>query len=114
MIIKPSNTLAEIQEAFRAKFPYLKIEFYHSPHKAGEGSPPKEQLDSAIRIGELSGAVQQADIKIDGAIQVKTLEQHLSEQFGLNAQVFRRSGRLWLQTTKTDDWTLAMQNEHGE
>jgi hypothetical protein len=29
-------------------------------------------------------------------------------------QVFRQSGRVWLETTRTDDWTLAEQNKQGE
>jgi hypothetical protein len=31
----------------------------------------------------------------------------------MNIQVFRRSGMLWLQTSATDDWTLATQELKG-
>jgi hypothetical protein len=44
---------------------------------------------------------------------VTDFENALMDQFGLSAQVFRRSGNLWLETTITDYWTLKQQNEHG-
>jgi hypothetical protein len=44
---------------------------------------------------------------------VAELERLFVENFGLNAQVFRRSGTLWLQTSATDNWTLAEQNRKG-
>ena len=44
---------------------------------------------------------------------VTDFENALMDQFGLSAQVFRRSGNIWLETTITDYWTLKQQNEHG-
>jgi len=37
----------------------------------------------------------------------------LMDRFGLAAQVFRKSGRVWLETIRTDNWTLNDQNKHG-
>jgi hypothetical protein len=30
------------------------------------------------------------------------------------AQVYRKSGKIWLETTVTDSWTLEEQNKQGE
>ena len=44
---------------------------------------------------------------------VAKLEADFRVHFGLNAQVFRRAGKNWLETTSTDSWTLEKQNEFG-
>lgn len=46
-------------------------------------------------------------IDISGHVPVKALENQFFRLLGLNVQVFRRSGNLWLETTTTDHWTLA-------
>ena len=50
---------------------------------------------------------------IEPTMTVASFEQTLLNQFGIAAQVFRKSGNLWLETTMTDQWSLAQQNEHG-
>ena len=50
---------------------------------------------------------------LSDGMTVTDFENALMDQFGLSAQVFRRSGNLWLETTITDYWTLKQQNEHG-
>ncbi|MBK6949217.1 MAG: hypothetical protein IPH16_15200 [Haliscomenobacter sp.] len=44
---------------------------------------------------------------------VREFEQAFYDTYGLNVQVFRRSGNIWIQTTATDSWTLAEQNRKG-
>ena len=34
----------------------------------------------------------------------------MRDRFGLHVQVFRRSGKTWLQTIRTDNWTLGQQD----
>jgi hypothetical protein len=45
---------------------------------------------------------------------VEELEKSFLVKFGLNVQVFRKSGKSWLETTITDKWTLEKQNTQGE
>jgi hypothetical protein len=45
---------------------------------------------------------------------VSNLEQKFRDVYGLSVQVFRRSGKAWLETTFTDGWTLEEQNSQGE
>ena len=47
------------------------------------------------------------------SMTVGQLEKAFRERFGLNMQVSRKSGPVWLETTVTDKWTLRQQNEHG-
>jgi len=36
------------------------------------------------------------------------------ESLGLFAEVFRKSGNVWIETSLTNDWTLQQQNLEGE
>lgn len=64
-------------------------------------------------IAEAQKKITEGSIEITGEMKVRELERALGKLFPLRAQVFRRSGNIWLETTMTDDWTLAQQNEHG-
>jgi hypothetical protein len=40
-------------------------------------------------------------------------ESNFSEHFDVNAQVLRKSGRIWLQIIMTHDWILSAQEHKG-
>lgn len=114
MIIKDSKTIQEIQKEFNQKFPFLKIEFYKKAHSAKEGSPDSQKWDSDKTIKVIREIHNTGDLSIKGDQKISELEANLLEQYGLNAQVFYKSGNLWLQTTATDEWTLKQQNDRAE
>ncbi len=114
MLISDDIKLKEIRETFSAKFPYLKLEFYNVHHVAGEGSPPKQLLDVERKIGDVRSVHNTGELQISGNMKVRTLVEEFYKKYGLNVQVFRKSGDLWLQTISTDDWTLSEQNRRGE
>jgi hypothetical protein len=109
MLIQDEKKLRKIQQEFREKFPFLKIEFYEpNGHKA-----ERKPLDPESTIGEVRTVHTEGDISIHGNVKVKTLEETFAKNYGLHVQVFRLSGNLWLQTTSTDDWSLHEQNRKG-
>lgn len=110
IIINKNEKLKDIQQQFQEHYPFLKIEFYKKAHEEGQGSAPKTHLDNNLTIGEVQKTNKEGLLHIRAITKVAELENDLVEQFGLSAQVFRKSGNVWLQTTKTDDWTLAEQN----
>ena len=114
MIIKDSKKIVDIQREFNDKFPYLKIEFYTKEHAAGDGSKDKEKIDPEVLVSEVRSIHTSGDLSINGHLKVSSLENSFAKDYGLNAQVFRKSGGLWLQTTSTDDWTLTEQNDHAK
>ena len=114
MIITDSKKISQVQNEFNDKFPYLKLEFYSKAHAEGEGSRDKERIDSTKTVGEVRSIHNTGDLSINGHLKVSSLEQAFANDYGLNVQVFRRSGGIWLQTTSTDHWTLTEQNEHGK
>ena len=114
MLITDDKKIADIQREFNAKFPNLKLEFYSEHHETHEGSSQNQLLDSKKTIGEIRNIHKTGDISVNGHLKVSTLEQMMYEKYGLNVQVWRKSGSIWLQTTSTDDWTLTEQNERGK
>lgn len=109
--INKGKTINSIQEEFQKHFPYLKIEFYNHAHSQGEGSLKKNTLNSNLTIEAVQKRELSDTIKINGLTKVGDLESTFAKNFGLSVQVFRKSGKLWLQTTATDNWTLAEQNQ---
>ncbi len=114
MIIKDSKTIKEIQNEFNNKFPFLKIEFYKKAHSAKEGSPDSMKWDAEKSIESIRKVHNSGDLSIADDQKISELEAKFLEQYGLNVQVFYKSGNLWLQTTATDEWTLKQQNERAE
>ena len=110
IFIDKSKKLSEIQNEFQKRFPYLKIEFYKMAHGEGEGSPKEGILNTDLTIEQVLDKDVAGSIKIQGLMTVAELESTFKKTFGLSAQVFRKSGSIWLQTSATDHWTLTEQN----
>ena len=113
ILINDMRTISEVQHEFTQEFPFLKLEFFDAPHKE-EKALPKSKMFShdkklvACRKQHLDGKVE--IVKDD---KVSDLENKLWKNFGLSAQVFRKSGNLWIETSLTDSWTLEQQNLEG-
>ena len=114
MTITDNKTIKDIQAEFNNKFPYLKIEFYAHEHGEREGSPNTDKLGDTLTIGDARTKMNEGDLSINANQKVSTLEQNFHDAYGLNVQVFRKSGDIWLQTIATDSWTLHKQNDKGE
>jgi hypothetical protein len=114
LCIEPTSKISDIQKAFNNVFPFLKIEFFNNRSYARSGFSAKKMLPSNTMIGEVQPATGPGNIQVTGKMKVSELESWFREKFGLAAQVFRRSGNLWLETTITDNWTLDQQNNHGK
>jgi hypothetical protein len=114
ILINDKKTIETIQKEFNLRFPYLKIEFFSRPHKIGEGSSKKIIKSTNQTLGECRKVHKDGQIKIVPQMKVSELEQMLTYVYGLSVQIFRKSGKSWLETTVTDGWTLEEQNKEGE
>jgi hypothetical protein len=112
--INRSKSIASIQEAFQSHFSYLKIEFFNSKHLIGEASSKENVIGGLVAISDINPEIKSGELALLPNLKVGELEQLFAEKFGLSVQVFHKSGRIWLQTTRTDDWTLVEQNRHAE
>jgi hypothetical protein len=112
--ISDQTQIQQIQEEFNRCFPYLRLEFFSRPHKPGASSSKKQMKGNVKSIGECRTIHKKGRLSISPVMTVNDLEQVFSETYGLSVQVFRKSGKVWLETTATDGWTLEEQNRQGE
>jgi hypothetical protein len=109
--VNKDKKLIEIKKEFQKRFPYLKLEFYSEQHGLEEGSPKGKTMNEALTIGQVQSKEASGSFALTGLTTVANLEDAFAQCFGLSVQVFRKSGKLWIQTSKTDHWTLAEQNQ---
>jgi hypothetical protein len=80
----------------------------------GKGSAKNKMIHNATQIGDIQKIKNVHTIAVESNFSVSNLEQKFENELGLFIQVFRKSGNVWLETSATDSWTLAEQNEEGE
>lgn len=112
--IVDSKKLSVLQEEFNTIFPYLKIVFFLKSHKPGGESAKEFMKHFNKSLGTFRTIKNTDKITIAPEMTVVDLEQKFYEVYGLGVQVFRKSGKVWLETTVTDGWTLQEQNFQGE
>lgn len=114
ILIDDASRLCDIQKEFSKHFPYLKLEFF-GPQPEQEKVFTRKNLitDTRQTLGDVRHLHCLGHISIYGHLKVSTLEQNFRENYGINVQVFRKSGNIWLETTVTDDWTLSKQDRKG-
>lgn len=106
LTINDTTTISQAQEAFRAAFPFLKLEFFLGEVNAANRIASGDTLLSSVASKFTAG-----EMIIHSNEKVATVERIMQERFGLNAQVLRKSGNVWLVTSATDDLSLSEQNK---
>ena len=114
IIINDHRKVFAIQEEFNTAFPYLKLEFFSKPSKAGGTSTKKLVNHGNKTLGECRNIHNKGTVTITPTMTVVDLEERFNDVYGLGIQLFRKSGKVWLETTVTDGWTLEEQNHQGE
>lgn len=111
--IDDNKSISAVQKEFSDAFPYLRLEFFSKPHKYGAVSERRDVLDHKTKLKECR-LKEEGSLEIQPEMTVSDLEKLFQNKYRLFVQVFRRSGKLWLETTATDSWTLKYQNEQGQ
>lgn len=108
--IAPDRIIGDVQTDFSTSFPGLKIVFFSKPHRLYKGSAAKFMVqDRDMQLQLLSPMMKAGPVLILPDTPVKQLEAVFEVEYGLHVQVFRKSGRTWLETSVTDDLTLEQQ-----
>ncbi len=113
MIIDKQKTIATVKAEFTSLFPGLKIEFFDQAHGNSEGSSAEHQFPDDLTLDQICQNETGGEITLADGMTVSEVEQAFENKFGLHVQIYRRSNKLWLQTSSTDHWTLAVQNRKG-
>lgn len=112
--IEQETRIMDIQKAFNAAYPYLKLEFFKNPSPQNKISQKLEKLSPGVAVKNITHFYNPGSIHLDDKKTVEQLVNDFWEYFGLSVLVFRRSGNLWIETSLTDSWTLDRQNKIGE
>jgi hypothetical protein len=73
----------------------------------------REALPSNFILNKLLKDSDNTIINLDKNITVAELENQFAN-IGLNAEIFRKSGSAFIETSLTDNWTLQHQNAEAE
>lgn len=111
--IHAQDTLETLQKSFTSAFPFLKMEFFAKPHEKGRPSEKHFMLNAKRTVDSCNPRISETTVSIPTAMTVMELESLFRDRLGLYIQVFRKSGKVWLETTATDDWSLFKQNLEG-
>ncbi len=112
--INNQTLLKDIHHAFQKEFPFLDLAFFSIPHETGEASPKNARLPLTLSVGEAGDAHKIGAFVLQKSFTVKALEDQFENQFGLHCQVLKRSGKLWLQSTTSDNKALETLNTEVE
>jgi hypothetical protein len=94
------HSFQHIQGEFNERYPFLRIDFIRLLIGEEKPLPSRQRAEGAIDI--------------EGYRTVDQVIKDFKEIFGLSMKVLRRSGKLWIETSLTADWTLEQQNREGE
>lgn len=111
--IKRSETIRDIQHRFNNLFPYLRIDFFRFPHIDKKLSPKSEKLEKYTQVDQIVKWADDKVVELNDQMTISQFEATMAK-IGMFVQVSRQSGRLWIETSYTDDWTLGRQNEEGK
>lgn len=114
IMIYDHRKISSVKEEFNTIFPYLKLEFFLKPNLPNSASSLKFLKYDSKTLGEFKEHGKEIDICIIPSMTVEKLNQKFHDTYGLGVLVYRKSGKVWLETTLTQDWTLEEQNKQGE
>ncbi|PBQ33718.1 hypothetical protein CNR22_18670 [Sphingobacteriaceae bacterium] len=111
--IQKGMKISTVQKLFNTAFPFLKIEFFKNKKGLAHAHAKKDALKNDFILWTDQQTVEQQGVALNENMSVGAVEQLFIDYFGLSAQVLRKSGISWLETSMTEDWTLKKQNEEG-
>ncbi|MDB5191002.1 MAG: hypothetical protein JWQ96_565 [Segetibacter sp.] len=112
ILIHNESLLKDIQGAFSARYPFLKIEFLQTDNTAKTLRSAKIDNSTALKQIANVGVPQKLDINSNRT--VSDISHDLQHTLGVIVQVFRKSGNVWNVISVTEGWTLENQNSAGE
>jgi len=112
--IKDTRTVSDVKHEFNKQYPYLKIEFLNlSDLSKMKFNKPGIYSDER-KLGSCRKIHNEGNVHIESNVTVAEMEQEFKNRFGLDVELFRKSGRLWIEANLTSAWTLERQNMEGK
>jgi hypothetical protein len=111
LFIEKGSLAEDVKKIFTSCYPFLKIEFYKKP--LTNSLYKKEVIPLHLPLIQQINKQSETVINIEKSKTVAELENDFS-LIGLKAEIFRKSGNVWVETFLTNNWTLQQQNMEGE
>jgi hypothetical protein len=102
--------LREIEKEFNRVYPYVRIEF---PKNGGGSADARINDREDQALSEKAHELLLNEAGLADSMTVSELETKLMILLALPVQIFRKSGKMWIETKMTRDWTLKQQNDRG-
>jgi len=113
LYITKFSTVQEVQEQFSRIFPFLKINIFRNPENRVNATGHPVIFGPDALLNQIQPKIADGELEISESMTIAALENAFFAQFGLAVQVLRKSGNLWLDTSRFNTWTLKEQNDHG-
>jgi hypothetical protein len=112
--IGPDVLISDLNNDFSGLYPFLKLEFFKNSDDSATLMSAKNMLTQDLTLfGAGLTNSRSGEISVNPERKVAEIEDEFRSLYGLNVQVFRKSGSVWLETTGTDNLTLREQNNLG-
>ncbi len=113
--ISKNGLIEEVQKDFSEFFPYLRLNFLPKGKLSATPKTLHKGLitRSLLKFGDLNSNLPAGMVDLSDATTVTEVEDIFRNRFGINVQVLRKSGNIWMEASMTGNWSLAQQNEHG-
>lgn len=111
LLISNEKTIGDLQHQFNTRYPFLRLEFYRLV-RTDPNLPVRKYL-APVTLLKAAGLTSPGILEVNDEMTVAELEKSLVKNFGIDVQVSRKCGMLWIETTMTNRWSLQKQNEHG-
>ena len=114
--ISDDHSIVLVQSRFNHYYPFLKVVFFERDMqifvKERSFKPVMDitRMLKEFRIDHNS----LFNIEVKKEMKVNEIETLFEKTYGLRAQIFRKSGNVWLETTVTGNWSLEEQNRQGQ
>jgi hypothetical protein len=104
-----ATSIEEIQHQFTSFFPHLKLGFFKDLNLDQILTANELVRNDQLKLSELSEKIVSGTMEFDPLKTILDFEESILLNYGLQVQVFRKSGNSWLVTTATDSKTFAEQ-----
>ncbi len=109
--IHKNITIGELQDEFSKRFKFLKLGFFIDKNHDNRLTADEQVKNRHMTLGSIREFPIDGDITIKASMTAGEVEKKFKEHFGVDVQIFRKSGMNWLVTSQTDEWTLEQQNQ---
>ena len=107
LFVEPEIKANELIRHFNEIYPFLRLEIYYQG----------QEMSNAYHDSILSDIVHKKAIEcfvISPEMKVSEVESSFWENMGIQISVFRKSGKLWLESSFTNYLSLESQNNFGK